>query len=74
MATTKNIKQEGKRGWYVIHTYAGYEDQVADGLKHRVKSTGMGDMIFDVVVPTEKQIEIKNGKETLLIKRSFLDM
>jgi len=67
----KSIKQEGKRGWYVIHTYAGYEDQVAESLKQRVESTGMHDYIFDVIVPTEKQIEIKNGKRQVVEKKIF---
>ena len=67
----KSIKQEGKRGWYVIHTYAGYEDQVAESLKQRVESTGMHDFIFDVIVPTEKQIEIKNGKRQTVEKKIF---
>lgn len=67
----KSIKQEGKRGWYVIHTYAGYEDQVAESLNQRVESTGMHDFIFDVIVPTEKQIEIKNGKRQTVEKKIF---
>jgi transcriptional antiterminator NusG len=68
---SKNIKQEGKRGWYVIHTYAGYEDQVAESLKQRIESTGMHDYIFNVVVPVEKQIEIKNGKRNVVDKKIF---
>ncbi len=67
----KNLKQEGKRGWYVIHTYAGYEDQVAESLKQRVESTGMSDFIFSVIVPIEKQIEIKNGKRQVVEKKIF---
>lgn len=67
----RSIKQEGKRGWYVIHTYAGYEDQVAESLRQRVESTGMHDFIFDVIVPTEKQIEIKNGKRQTIDKKIF---
>lgn len=70
-AKTRNIKQEGKRGWYVIHTYSGYEDQVAESLRQRVKSTGMEDFIFNVLVPTEKQIEIKNGKRSIVEKKIF---
>ena len=67
----KSIKQEGRRGWYVIHTYAGYEDQVAESLKQRIESTGMHDFIYDVIVPTEKQIEIKNGKRNTVEKKIF---
>src|SRR5690606_39821239 len=53
-------KQAGERGWYVIHTYTGYEDQVAETLRQRIESLGMSEKIFDVIVPTERQIEIKN--------------
>ena len=64
-------KQEGRRGWYVIHTYSGYEDQVADSLRQRIESFSMQDRIFNVVVPKEKQIEIKNGKRRTVEKRIF---
>lgn len=64
-------KQEGHKGWYVIHTYAGYEDQVTENLLQRIESFGMEDKIFNVVVPKEKQIEIKNGKRRTVEKRIF---
>lgn len=64
-------KQEGRKGWYVIHTYSGYEDQVAESLRQRIESFGMQDKIFTVVVPKEKQIEIKNGKRRTVEKRIF---
>ncbi|PIT97570.1 transcription termination/antitermination protein NusG [Candidatus Berkelbacteria bacterium CG10_big_fil_rev_8_21_14_0_10_41_12] len=67
----KNLKQEGKKGWYVIHTYSGYEDQVAESLKQRVESMSMKDSIFNVIVPTEKQVEIKNGKRKVVEKKIF---
>lgn len=67
----KTQKQEGKRGWYVIHTYSGYEDQVADSLRQRIQSFGMQEFIFDVLVPTEKQIEIKNGKRKVVERKVF---
>lgn len=53
--------QEG-RNWYVIHTYAGYENAVMRNLKQRIESLGMEDKIFNVIVPTEKKIKIKGGK------------
>lgn len=65
------LKQTGERNWYVIHTYSGYEEQVADSLKQRIESLNMGDKIFDVIVPKEKQIEIKNGKRRTIEKRIF---
>jgi len=52
----------GERHWYAIHTYAGYENAVARNLKQRIDSLGMGDKIFDVVVPTERKIKVKGGK------------
>jgi transcriptional antiterminator NusG len=64
-------KQEGKRGWYVIHTYSGYEDQVAESLRQRIQSFHMQDYIFDVIVPIEKQIEIKNGKRKVVERKIF---
>lgn len=68
----KNIqKQEGKRGWYVIHTYTGFEDQVAESLRQRIETMNMGKSIFEVIVPTEKQIEIKNGKRKIVEKKIF---
>lgn len=71
----KNIvrteKQAGMRGWYVIHTYTGYEDQVAESLRQRIESLDMQEKIFDVIVPEEKQIEIKNGKRKVVEKKIF---
>ncbi len=58
------MKQEftGKRNWYAIHTYSGYENAVMRNLKQRIESLGMEDKIFNVVVPVEKKIKIKGGK------------
>ena len=64
-------KQTGQRGWYVIHTYSGYEEQVSEQLKQRIESLGMEEKIFQVLVPKEKQIEIKNGKRKTVEKRIF---
>lgn len=64
-------KQTGQRGWYVIHTYAGYEEQVAENLRQRIETLKIQDKIFDVIVPKEKQIEIKNGKRKVVEKRIF---
>ncbi len=60
----------GKR-WYVIHTYSGYEDQVRDALLQRIQTTNMQDQIFDVVVPTEKKVKIKNGKRKTTVEKIF---
>jgi len=47
-----------ERHWYVLHTYSGYEDNVAANLKQRIESMGMEDRIFQVLVPKEKRIKI----------------
>ena len=57
--------------WYVLHTYSGYEDAVADSLRQRIDSLDMGDKIFKVLVPKEKQIEIKHGKRKTVEKKIF---
>jgi transcriptional antiterminator NusG len=57
--------------WYVIHTYSGYEDQVADQLRQRTESMDMQDKIFDITVPKEKQIEIKNGRRRTVERKIF---
>ena len=61
MAITQSKKQKGEgRHWYAIRTYSGYEDAVVRYLKQRVESYGMKE-VFDVIVPKEKKIRIKNG-------------
>lgn len=60
-----------EKNWYVIHTYSGYEDAVAKGLKQRVESLSMEDKIFDVLVPKEKKIKIKNGKRKVIEEKIY---
>ncbi|MDQ7815156.1 MAG: transcription termination/antitermination protein NusG [Patescibacteria group bacterium] len=60
----------GKR-WYAIHTYSGYEENVADNLKRRIETLGMQNSIFNVLVPTEKKIKIKNGKRKLVEEKIY---
>ncbi len=57
-AAGRTQKQTGQRGWYVIHTYSGYEEQVAENLKQRIESLGMEDKIFQVLVPKENEDDI----------------
>lgn len=56
---------DNTRNWYVVHTYAGYENAVMRNLKQRIESLGMEDKIFNVIVPTEKKIKIKGGKSEI---------
>src|SRR3989344_1655479 len=65
MAETTEIQTtevKPQRHWYAIHTYSGYENAVARNLRQRIESLGMGNKIFNVLVPTEKKIKIKGGK------------
>jgi len=56
------ISEKKEKAWYAIHTYSGHEDAVVKYLKQRINSLGMNDKIFDVVVPKETKIKVKNGK------------
>jgi len=60
-----------EKNWYVIHTYSGYEDAVAKNLKQRIESLGMEDKIFNVLVPKEKKIKIKNGKRKTIEEKIY---
>ncbi|MCA9375997.1 MAG: transcription termination/antitermination protein NusG [Candidatus Doudnabacteria bacterium] len=60
-----------ERNWFVLHTYSGYEENVAENLRQRIESLSMQDQIFDVMVPKEKKIKIKNGKRTTVEEKIF---
>ncbi len=66
----KQISQLGRR-WFAIHTYSGYEENVADNLRRRIESYDMGDKVFGVMVPKEKKIKIKNGKRRMVEEKIF---
>ncbi|OGY65455.1 MAG: transcription termination/antitermination protein NusG [Candidatus Harrisonbacteria bacterium RIFCSPLOWO2_01_FULL_40_28] len=57
--------------WYAVHTYSGYEDAVLRYLKQRVDSLSMNDKIFNIIVPKEKKIKIKNGKRTMIEEKIY---
>jgi transcriptional antiterminator NusG len=59
------------RAWYVVHCYSGYENKVRHNLEQRIDTMGMKDKIFDVVVPTEEEIEVKEGKRRTVERRVF---
>lgn len=61
----------GGRNWYVIHSYSGYENKVRKNLEHRIESLGMQDKIFQVLVPTEDEIELKDGQRRTVERRIF---
>jgi len=60
-----------KRSWYVLHTYSGYEEAVAKNLKQRIESLGMEDKIFNVIVPKEKKIKIKDSKRKVVEEKIY---
>jgi transcriptional antiterminator NusG len=59
------------RKWFVVHCYSGYENKVRHNLEQRIESMGMKDKIFDVVVPTEEEIEVRDGKRRTVERRVF---
>lgn len=64
--------QEHKLSWYVVHTYSGYENKVMDTLKKSVEnSEKMQNQIFEIIVPMEEVVEIKNGKRVKVQRKIY---
>ncbi len=61
----------GERRWYAVHTYSGYENAVLRNLKQRIESLGMGNKIFNVVVPAEKKIKVAAGKRQTVEEKIY---
>ena len=57
--------------WYVIHCYSGYENKVRHNLEQRIETMGMKDKIFDVVIPTQEEVEVKDGKRRTVERHIF---
>ena len=57
--------------WFVVHTYAGYENKVKSNLESRIASMNMEERIFEVVIPVEDVIEFKNGRKQVVSKKVF---
>jgi len=66
-----DTEPQDNRAWYVIHCYSGYEDKVKHNLEQRIETMGMQDQIFQVVVPTEDEIEVREGKRRTVERRVF---
>jgi transcriptional antiterminator NusG len=71
-----NVADEGpepgdSRQWYVVHCYSGQENKVRHAIEQRIDTMGMQDKIFDVVVPTEEEIEVREGKRRTIERRVF---
>src|SRR3712207_223588 len=63
--------RDERRKWYVIHTYSGYENKVKANLEHRIDSMGVRDKIFQVIVPTVEEIDIKDGQRRTMQRKVF---
>ena len=68
------VKENLEPRWYVVHTYSGCENKVKTDLEKTIKNRELEDYFFDIVVPMEEQIEIKDGKRKANLKKYFLDM
>ncbi len=66
----KQTSNMGRR-WYVLHTYSGYEENVSHNLRQRIESMDMENKIFNILIPTEKKIKIKNGKRKIVTEKIF---
>ncbi|MFH1433634.1 MAG: transcription termination/antitermination protein NusG, partial [Candidatus Uhrbacteria bacterium] len=66
----KQTAKQGRR-WYAIHTYSGYEENVAQSMRQRIESYDMSDKVFKVLIPKEKKIKIKNGKRKVVEEKIF---
>ncbi len=62
-------KQEGR--WYVVHTYSGYENKVRQNLLHRIDTMDVADKIYEVVVPTQEEVEISGGQRRSVQRKVF---
>lgn len=60
-----------ERAWYVVHCYSGYENKVRHNLEQRIDTMGMKEKIFDVVIPTQEEIEVKDGKRRTVERHIF---
>jgi transcriptional antiterminator NusG len=59
------------RAWYIVQTYSGYENKVSTNLEQRIKTMDVGDRIFRIVIPTENEIEIREGQRKTVSKKLF---
>jgi transcriptional antiterminator NusG len=64
-------EEDDERAWFVIHCYSGYEKKVRHNLEQRIETMGMKDKIFDVVIPTQEEMEVKDGKRRIIERHVF---
>ena len=60
---------ENQKSWFVIHTYSGYEERVKKNLSERIKSMDSEEDVAQVVIPTEEEIEVKNGQRRTVVRK-----
>jgi len=68
MMTTEATKT---RRWFIVHTYSGFEAKVKESLRQRADAMGMGDVIEDILIPTEEIVEVRDGKKTRSTRKFF---
>lgn len=71
LPAVKDADTDDGRAWFVIHCYSGYENKVRHNLEQRIETMGMKDMIYDVVIPTQEEIEVKEGKRRSIERHVF---
>ena len=64
-------EEKNQANWYVIHTYSGYENKVKTDLEKTIKNRELEDFFFNIVVPMEEQVEIKDGQRKTNLKKVF---
>ena len=67
----EQVTEETQTSWYIVHTYSGQEDRVKRNLEMRIESMDVKDKIFQVVVPTEEEIEVKGGERKSVQRKIF---
>lgn len=67
----EGLELEVEKGWYVVHTYSGYENKVKTSIERRLKTMGLDDKIEEILIPTEEVEEKKGGKKKLITKKFF---
>lgn len=70
-AEDADAEEDEDRAWFVIHCYSGYENKVRHNLEQRIETMGMKDRIFDVVIPTQEEIEVKDGQRRSIERHVF---
>ena len=65
------VAEEDGRAWYIVQTYSGYENKVKKSLEQRIQQMDMGDQVFEVVIPTEDEIEIRDGQRKTVSRKLF---